>query len=207
MIANKFSDKIKEALKMNLPGYAAQIKMSPKGRVNNLEQMPKDVKKSAVMLLFFLEKNKFHLIFIRRAEDGGSHSGQIGFPGGGFENNDVNLIETAKRETFEEIGIGNVNVLGLLTPIYIPVSNYFVQPVLGFLEEKPKFTLNNDEVSKIHSVNITELLNSKIILKTFEIHKQKIEAPFYIFDDFELWGATAMILSELIEILKNTDNN
>ena len=201
MLNKMFSIKLKSALAKELPGYDAQIKMTPKDRQNILSDMPKNVKKSGVMLLLFLHENEYNLVFIKRAIDGGRHSGQIGFPGGGFEKEDLDLLETAKRETEEEIGVSGINILGKLTPIYIPVSNYYVLPVVGVLEFKPKFIPCKNEVSKIHFTEINEIINAKIVDKTFKINEHKINAPFYIYKNFEVWGATSMILAEFIEVL------
>ena len=202
MVSDKFSIKLKKALANELPAYDAQVKMTPKDRKNDLSDMPQNVKRSGVMLLLYFYENEYNLVFIKRAIDGGSHSGQIGFPGGGYESTDNDLIATAKRETNEEIGVEGIEVVGLLTPIYIPISNYFVQPVVGIINYKPNFILCKNEVSKIHTASLATVVNAKIVNKKFKINEHIIEAPFYIYDGFEVWGATSMILAEFIEILK-----
>ncbi len=203
---NNFANKLSNALSKDLPGFETQKQMAPKGRQHKVSTMPEGVKKSAVLLLIYLSDNEYKLVFIKRANDGGRHSGQIAFPGGKFEEEDENLKATALRETEEEIGVSKVKIVGTLSSIYIPVSNYFVQPVVGILNKKPRFTKSDDEVETIYSVNINELVRTNIITKTFEINGQTITAPFYIFNNFELWGATAMILSEFIEVLNTSLN-
>jgi len=204
---NNFSNKLTNALSKDLPGLEAQMRMTPIGRQNKISEIPRDVKKSAVLLLIYFHEDEFSIVFIKRAIDGGRHSGQIAFPGGGFENYDTDLKATAIRETEEEIGVSKVKLLGTLSSIYIPVSNYFVQPVVGILNYKPKFTKSIDEVSEVYSVKLKRVTNAKIISNTFEINNQTITAPFYIFNGFEVWGATAMILSEFIEVLDKIDTD
>lgn len=203
----EFTNILSNALSKDLPGFETQKKMAPFGRHHEVSKMPEGVKKSAVLLLIYLHQGEYKLVFIKRANGGGSHSGQIAFPGGKHEKNDKNLIATALRETKEEIGVLNITSIGTLSSIYIPVSNYFVQPIVGILNKQPTFTKNINEVELIYSVNIKELLSAKIITKTFKINKKTITAPFYIFNNFELWGATAMILSEFIEVLNASLNN
>jgi len=201
---NNFLNKLTYALSKDLPGLDFQIRMLPKGRNSKTSKMPEDVKKSAVLLLIYFFENEFNIVFIKRADDGGRHSGQIAFPGGGYEEYDTDLTETAIRETEEEIGVSEVKVLGILSSIYIPVSNYFVQPVVGILNYKPIFSKSLNEVSEVYSIKLKDIKNANVISKTFEINNQIVTAPFYVFDEFEVWGATAMILSEFIEVLNKT---
>ncbi len=200
---NTFYNKLSFALKKALPGSEAHNKMLPKGREKSIPKNTTGIKKSAVMLLCYLYENEFYFILIKRAKDGGKHSGQIALPGGGVEKFDKDILETAIRETKEEIGVTNIKIAGLLSPIYIPVSNYIMQPVIGLLNKKPIFTKCENEVDKIYSVKINDIVNTKIITKTLKINNEQIVAPFYIINDIEIWGATAMVLSEFIEILKN----
>ncbi len=191
-------------LKKKLPGLKSQSKMIAKGRGDflSLKKLER-TKKSAVLVLLYKENKQVFIVFIKRAEDGGSHSGQIAFPGGKVEKFDKNFIETALRETEEEIGVSKkpIKVLGKLTSLFIPVSNYDVQPIVGILNKKPKFKRNISEVAEIYCVNLIDLINAKVINKTFKIHNIEISAPFYILNKIEIWGATAMVVSEFIEII------
>ncbi len=193
------------ALKNDLPGEASHLKMIPESRLNTSLDFDKNtVKKSAVLLLLFPENNSLKLLFIKRATDGSSHSGQIAFPGGKFENKDNDLKETALRETEEEVGIKkkDIQILKQLTSLFIPVSNFSVNPFIGIIEYKPAINMNIDEVEDIFTVDLKEILSAKKTERTFNIRNQTITAPFFIFDEFEIWGASAMILSEFIDLIK-----
>ncbi len=193
------------ALKNDLPGEVSHLKMIPESRLNtSLNFDKKTVKKSAVLLLLFPEDNSLKLLFIKRATDGSSHSGQIAFPGGKFENKDNDLKETALRETEEEIGIKkkDIQVLKQLTSLFIPVSNFSVNPFVGIIEYKPVISMNSDEVEEVFTVDLEEILSAKRTERTFNVRNQTITAPFFIFDEFEIWGASAMILSEFIDLIK-----
>lgn len=204
--------KIKTELKKDLPGLPFQAKMAPSTRLHNYDPNPAGARRGGVLLMLYFEKTMLQIIFIRRAKDGGAHSGQIAFPGGKFEEPDKTIIETAKRETFEEIGVSanKVDILGRLTNLYIPVSNYIVHPVVGFTNNKPKFKLNKSEVSEIIISPIGFFLNGENIEKgkikletpqTISDHRW-IETPYYKLNGNILWGATAMIMSEFSEVIR-----
>jgi len=202
---NEIKDKLLKAFRNDLPGSASQLKMIPESRLNiSFDIDAEKIKKSAVLLLLVPENGSFQLLFIKRANDGGRHSGQIAFPGGKFELEDNSLINTALRETEEEIGINKVQVeiLKSLTPLIIPVSNFSVKPFVGMLNAKPEIKINSDEVQKVYGLDIKDILKAERIEKTFIVRNQKIKAPFYIFNEFEIWGASAMILSEFADLLK-----
>ncbi len=199
-----YINKLIVELKNTLPGYESQKQMVPKGRI------PKDIifekesiKKSGVLILLHPDNGDVYVSFIKRVTDGSKHSGQIAFPGGKVEPEDKNITETAVREAEEEIGVKakDIEILGSLTPLFIPVSNYDVQPVVGSIDYKPEFVKSPDEVDEIHSVSIQELKEAYTVCKTFEVRNETITAPYYIMDNIEIWGATAMMLSEFIEVL------
>src|SRR5690606_7847625 len=128
----------------SLPGEAAHLKMSPSLRVRTSEvakQPGFNPKQSAVIILLYPENDIWYNVLIKRPEYKGTHSGQIAFPGGRFEENDVTFDITALRECEEEIGVSRelITVLGKLTEIYIPPSNFMVHPYIGYCEEKPVF--------------------------------------------------------------------
>lgn len=199
-----FISKLIEELKKSLPGQESQMKMIPKGRRTNISYSEnKNIKKSAVLILLFPEKDDIYIVLIKRATDGSKHSGQIALPGGKFENEDCDLFKTAVREAEEEIGVKrkDVDVIGHLTSLFIPVSNYFVQPVVGRINYKPEFIRSINEVDEIYTVKLQELKEAYTVCKTFNINGKQLTAPFYIINDIKVWGATAMILSEFIEVL------
>lgn len=203
---DKFVNKLKREFNNKLPGFNSQIKAAPKSRddLNNLVETD-DPKKSAVLILLYPENDKIYIPFIKRVTDGSMHSGQIAFPGGKFEQSDKNMKSTALREAEEEIGIdqNKVKVLKELTPLYIPVSNYLVWPYVGVADKMPDFVKSDSEVDVIFKVNIKELCEANIVYKEFSVRNTSINAPFFILKDIEIWGATAMILSEFIDILRN----
>ncbi len=202
---DKIKEKLLRAMQNDLPGEKSHIKMIPESRLNiSYDINSETVKKSAVLLLLFPENGTFKLLFIKRATDGSSHSGQIAFPGGKFEDSDNGLINTALREAEEETGIhkNDVKVIKSLSSLFIPVSNFSVYPFVGIINYKPEINLNSDEVQEVYELDITELLSAKRIEKSFTVRGQKLTAPFYIFCEFEIWGASAMILSEFIDLIK-----
>ena len=139
-----------------LPGIEAQFKLAPKMRLeyNTRKNIANNPKIAAVLALFYPnQENKVSLLLTKRANYNGTHSGQISFPGGKVEISDLNLKETALRETFEEVGVTKkeINVIREITEVYIPPSNFSVTPFIGILNYKPEFKLNS-EVAKIIEV-------------------------------------------------------
>ncbi len=200
-----FADRLRKLSKGSLPGIVAHQQMLPQhSRSSAPLHKEKAVRESAVLVLFYPEAGDFYMPVIRRAFDGKKHSGQIAFPGGKYEPEDKTLITTALREAQEEVGIEpeKVEVLKKMTPVYIPVSNYQVQPILGITNQKPDFHPNFSEVDTIFSLNVSDFLNVKPVTKNFILGDKNLTAPFYILGEVEIWGATAMIMSELKEILK-----
>ncbi len=187
-----------------LPGIDAQKIMAPLNRIDeNYEVAPKQAKKSAVMLLIFEDCNELYLTLIERSKQGGVHAGQIALPGGKTEDIDSNHIETAIRETYEEVGvtIKHSQIIGELTPLYIPVSNFTVKPVVALANSRPNFSINRSEVEKLHILPLKKLIKSPIVIKKLKINNKLEDIPFFIQGETEIWGATAMIISELRELL------
>ena len=160
--------------------------------------------KSAVMIVFFVDDNRLYFPLIKWTEDGLIHGGQVSFPGGKSEKNDADIIDTAIRETWEEVGlcVKKENVIGQLTNLFIPVSNYEVTPVLAFCEGIPIFKANATEVQYVILSDLNKLLNSEALKsKTMDFKGQKIVTPYYDIDGEVVWGATAMILTEIMDLL------
>ena len=157
---------------------------------------------AAVMVLFYPSKGKTHLVFIKRNEYDGPHSAQVSFPGGAREAGDQSLEETALRETREELGInGKIEVLGTLSPLHIPVSNFMVYPFVGWMVEIPVFRPDPSEVQYVIEATLSDLLDpSNRDSETLYHHAQPIEAPFYLVGKEKIWGATAMMLSEVLHL-------
>ena len=200
-------NEIRQNLQNQLPGNAAQLRMAPShrdGLVRNFDES-RLIRKSAVLISLFPENDKIYTLLIKRASYDGVHSGQVSFPGGKFEESDESLVYTALREAQEEIGIDplKVEVLGTLTPLFIPVSNMEVLPVIGLLQEKPELHLNLEEVEFTIQVPICHLKNpNNHLSKTISIQDYSIEAPYIKVDCEDVWGATAMIISEFIELYR-----
>ena len=195
---------------LDLLGEASHAKMSPPYRVELaklLEENRTKAKNAGVMALFYpnVEKQTQLVLILRKAYKG-VHSAQIGFPGGKFERGDKDLLYTALRETKEEIGveISKQNVVKALSPLYIPPSNFIVHPFLGLIEETPKFYKQEDEVEDILEVGLLDFLNEKnsVTTKVSTSYKMKVDVPAFNFNGHIVWGATAMMLSELKDLLK-----
>ena len=198
-----FYQTLKEELALSLPGIDSQLKMAPKHRKTDPDG---DVKQNAAVSIVIIpsERKEKEIILIKRPEYNGHHSGQISFPGGKEEQDDKNLLETAIRETYEEIGIelAKDNFIGALTPLFIPVSQFMVYPYL-FIEGTIKdYTIDPAEVDYIIQFQLKKLLDVSLIKTTrIQISDHTITTPYYAIGDEIVWGATAMILSEFVEIL------
>ncbi|MFZ4413709.1 MAG: NUDIX hydrolase [Bacteroidales bacterium] len=209
MFINKFITDLKLELAKDLPSKKAHQRMMPSVRVlSPLDySINASTKQSGVLILLYPKENNLYTVFIQRQDYDGVHSGQIAFPGGKFEKEDITLIQTALREANEEVGIdiSSVEVLGQLSELFISHSNFLVLPVVAYMPVAPLFILNNKEVKKIIEVNINEILASESISENEFIGagNKKIQAPCYNFNNNMVWGATAMIVSELHCILEN----
>ncbi|MBE9467208.1 MAG: CoA pyrophosphatase [Bacteroidetes bacterium] len=203
---DSFIEKLQYQLRKKLPGEKVQRIMAPPLRLNNSTN--KTTIKSSVLILLYPLNNEIYTVFIKRAEYDGFHSSQISFPGGKYENVDNDLSKTALRETHEEIGVNpnSINIIGQISSIYIPVSNYTALPYIGYLKEKPEFKIDNFEVSRIINVKIRELMDNKNNQTgIFKVGNKLIEAPCYNANGDKIWGATAMMVSEFLKIVKQTD--
>jgi 8-oxo-dGTP pyrophosphatase MutT (NUDIX family) len=210
MTVSAFASLMKEELKNPLPGRAVQFTMSSIRRIRELFEFADQSKavKSSVLILLYPSgtEGSIHIVLTLRPTYEGIHSGQISLPGGKFEITDADLCATALRETREEIGIDlpDVKMIGKLSELYIPPSNYIVQPFIGYSEKPLAFTPNTKEVEKIIEVGLSDLLDDRNIKKRHFLVRNgaRIFAPCYIIDGNRIWGATAMILSEFKEIAK-----
>ncbi len=162
--------------------------------------------KAGVLILIFPRKGELSTLLIKRTEYPGPHSGQVSLPGGKREITDRSIIYTALREAGEETGIdaGDITVLGTLTPLYVHISNLEVSPVVGYTDRPPDFRINSKEVEYLILISLKNLLGNTVKTeKNLKIRDEIICAPGYLIDNEYVWGATAMILSEFIEIINN----
>ena len=199
---------LQKAFQGELPGKKAQLLMAPQPidprRI--AAKVPEGHRKSGVLLLFYPDASTIYFPLIKRPQYPGAHSGQVALPGGKVEEGDPDVVYTALREAEEEIGIdaGKVEVIGALTELYIPVSNFLVSPIVGFLDNKPTFIPEQREVARIIPTSLSDLIQPEIVKQTpipFEGGKYW-DTPYFDIAGEVVWGATAMILSELIQVLK-----
>jgi len=201
---------IREKLKNPLPGWEAQKIMAPSYREVELEQakhMISKAKKSAVLILLYEKEGLLHIPFIKRAEYDGAHSGQISLPGGQFEKADDSFEFTARRETEEEIGIKRDEIIfmGQISDLYIPPSNYLVKTFVGYLPYQPNFIIDTKEVQKVIEISLDSFFESDVVKEKPFVSSSSgatKKAPYFEVENIEIWGATAMIISEFIEIIR-----
>ncbi len=197
-------------LTLPLPGEAAQMAMAPLTRKEAFSGHPDldKIKPSAVLVLFYPDHQQVKFVLTERATYNGIHSGQIAFPGGQHEPTDPDLKTTALREAKEEVGINpeQVQIIGELTKMYIPPSHFDVYPFVGFVTEKPDFKVDNTETKEVVEVKLEDFLNpASQTVKTIHHRTGKdVEVPCFYLNNKIVWGATAMILSELLAIIKSS---
>ena len=188
---------------MPLPGATAHQKMLSATRIA-LKILPNErTRRSAVLILFYQHRDEIWLPLILRPKYDGVHAGQMAFPGGRFEKTDESLIRTALREAQEEIGIkaNDVQILGVLSELFIPPSNFYVLPVVGILPYRPDFYPDPREVDQVFEVKFSEMNDEKIVgLTEIDVRGVLIDAPFYDIQGHKVWGATAMMISELLAV-------
>ena len=203
-------DEFKENLKIHLndlPGIEAQLQMTP---ITRLEEMKKLAEKanprlSGVLILFYPLNGRIKIAMMKRPVDNTVHSGQVSFPGGKYEKEDTDLKATALREAWEELGIPQkeVDVIGNLTKLFIPPSNFEVHPWIGFMQNRPEFKLSKDEVDLLIEADLETLLQPETFTNKDISHRtgKLVNVPCFFLDNQIIWGATAMILNELVFII------
>jgi 8-oxo-dGTP pyrophosphatase MutT (NUDIX family) len=204
-----FFDATSAISEVELPSITSHIKMAPLERVKSLQEpiySSLTAKKAAVMMLFYPKERETHLVLIKRNSYPGVHSSQIAFPGGKVDPEDVDFRQTALRETFEEIGISEdkISVVKDFTPLYIPPSDFLVYPFMGVCSTEIEFVLQQEEVAGIIEVPLKTLLDESIISNKIldTSYAKSLEVPVFEIEGHIVWGATAMMLSELKDVLK-----
>jgi 8-oxo-dGTP pyrophosphatase MutT (NUDIX family) len=194
-----------DALKKPLPGHSElPARIEPNKAFGPIAPNDK-TRISAVLLSLYPDKGDVFFPLILRPEYDGTHGGQVAFPGGQAELQDENLARTALREAQEEVGIKaiDVEVMGNLTKIFIPPSNFWVTPYIGFLPYRPDFFPDKREVDKVIEVSLTELINNtKIEKRLIQVRKHKLNTYGFEIQEQWVWGATALMLFEFLEVLK-----
>ena len=205
-----FSNSISKIENLELPGSASHYKMAPMFRVKELESgkiIKQNPRQAAVMALFYPNMDfQTHLLLILRNTYKGIHSNQIALPGGKMERSDPNLLETALRETQEEVGAvrDRITVIRSMSEVYIPPSNFEVTPYLGLYRKEEPFLRQADEVAAIVEVPLHDFMDDgKIFHQVLNTsYAQDVEVPAFKLNGYTVWGATAMILSEIKELFK-----
>ncbi|WP_343593618.1 CoA pyrophosphatase [Flavobacterium sp.] len=199
---------------IELPAVASHLKMAPKERIEGLKNLDIEAlnaRMAGVMMLFYPKQEKTHLVLIVRNTYEGVHSAQIAFPGGKFEKSDFNFENTALRETHEEVGIERekIEIIKKFSPMYIPPSNFLVHPFLGIAKEELSFYPDIREVAGIIELPLSVFLNDEIIIEArlSTSYGANILVPAFNIQNHVVWGATAMILSELRDVLRTTFEN
>ena len=197
---------LKESLQSELPGVNAHSKMLPPGRrLKSNDDELSSVKMSSVLLLLFPEGEQLYICLTKRPQTMKHHPGQISFPGGKVEKDDTSAEMTALREAREEVGIdhGKIEILGKLSDLYVEVSQFSIQPFLAWADQRPDFLVDFGEVEKLILFPVSDFVANEIISEIeLETVTGSLQVKYYPYDGEFIWGATAMILSELIEILK-----
>ena len=201
-----FFPMLKKKLNTPLPGLNAQLNMVPDPRPGNkvYTEVQDSCKRAGVLVLLYLKRTRVFVVLTRRTELVDLHQAQISFPGGQQEEGE-NLEQTALRETCEELGIqvSAFQVLGQLTPLYIPPTNYCIYPIVARMAEQPHFKPSPNEVAEVLEIPLDYLCDPKTVRREmWTLHGMNVEVPFYFFEGHKIWGATAMVLAEFVEILK-----
>ncbi len=196
-------ENIKKALQKKLPGSTSHKKMLPPNRpLAIIEKNNQHLKHSSVLLLLFEENKELFICLIKRPAHMKHHAGQIALPGGRIEKGE-GPVETALRETEEEIGVSpdDITILGVLSKLYVSVSNFLIHPVVGWIDKRPVVIANQDEVEKVVFFPLLHYKNS-FEEEELETVTGKLKVPCIHYLNETIWGATAMILSEFYDILE-----
>lgn len=206
---NIFEQRISKIKDLPLPGENSHYKMAPENRIKELKEVihKRNPRKAAVMALFYPgSENTTHLLCILRKTYEGVHSNQVALPGGKTEKEDGNLKITALRETYEEVGVNpkDVEVVRTISEVYIPPSNFEVQPFIGLYKKPKPFKIQESEVASILEISLTDFLEDLNLTtkKMNTSYAKDISVPAFKLNDYIIWGATAMMLSEIKDLLR-----
>jgi 8-oxo-dGTP pyrophosphatase MutT (NUDIX family) len=198
---------VKQALALpEFDGFKAQLGMAPAGRERlqpNPDLLPRQ---SAVLVLIYPRVGEgLHVILTKRTDSLRGHSGQVSFPGGSVDPEDTCYEDTALRETREELGINTsqVRILGRLSKMWIPPSNFDVIPVVATVNHEPLMTPNPFEVAQVLHLSLDNLVDDRIKCSTqMDFRGTSVDVPYYDVDGHIVWGATAGMLCEFEQRLK-----
>lgn len=196
---------LRGALARPLPGLPTQLGMAPRPRPGTERILDPllNCRRAGVLVLLYPRAGETHLVLTRRTDALENHRGQISFPGGSMDPGE-DAVATALREAMEELGVDpcSLDVLGQLSPLYIPPSDFCIYPVVAAAAEPPAFTPNEDEVAEVLEVSLRHLLAPAARCEElWELRGQPVRVPFYAVGAHKVWGATAMVLCELLALL------
>jgi len=208
MTRDAFLEELEQKLKAAKPGLPAQLKMAPHPRPGQkvYTEVEDICQKAGVMVLVYPRQGIWHLVLIRRTPTVLHHKDQIGFPGGQMEPGE-DFIRTALRETEEEIGVfpSRIKIIGPLTPLFVPPSNFCIYPVVAAADGPLSFNPYPDEVAEIIEVPLRHLTDPRNVREeNWTIRGERVNVPFFAFGEHKIWGATAMILAEFLDVLQRT---
>jgi 8-oxo-dGTP pyrophosphatase MutT (NUDIX family) len=188
-----------------LPGVDAQMRMAPIPRPGWLPgRSPDESRPAAALLLLFPAASPAHVLLTVRSSQLPSHAGQVSMPGGAVEEGE-SLEQAALREASEETGLdpAAVRVLGRLTPLHIPVSGFVLNTVVGVVDARPEFRLADTEVDQILEPSLDDLLAPAAVRRFPRLRDGLFQdVPYFAVDGMQVWGATAMVLAEFLEIVR-----
>lgn len=189
-----------------LPAHRAHRKvMRHRKAIEQLGSIPQSAKQSAVLVLVYPKNDHLHTVFILRQTYKGVHSAQVGFPGGKVEDMDSNIEATALREANEELGISaqKIELLGSLSPLYVPPSNFLINPIVGIQYDTPRFIAEEREVAEVIESPLKAFIGEdKLISTTVNTSYGALKTKAYLINNKIVWGATCMILKEFSEVLE-----
>jgi 8-oxo-dGTP pyrophosphatase MutT (NUDIX family) len=197
--------RVEKGLWAPLPGIPAQLTMAPEPRQGHKAyfEVEDSCRKAGVLVLLYVKDGRLCVLLTRRTERVLHHRGQISFPGG--ERHPGESIEaTALRETVEEMGLdlAAVRILGRLTPLFIPPSNYCIYPTVAHIPGLLVCHAQPEEVAEVIEAPIDHLADpANVCRETWHYGGRDVEVPFYAFESHKIWGATAMVLAELLALV------
>lgn len=210
MITLSLREALRRVLAEPLPGLAAQLRMAPRFRSGpDAPVSIEDLRPAAALLLLYPHGDVWHVPLTVRGSQLRHHTGQISLPGGRIDQGE-SVEDAALREAYEELGVppASVEVLGRLTPLPIPVSGHLLHPVVGLALERPAFRLAADEVDRLIEVPLTELRRADVVKWEERMRSRPpqglMDVPYFEIDDAHVWGATAMVLAEFVELMNGT---
>ena len=201
-----FINSLTQQLIKDLPGKKSHeiMKVSFEDLTIKNNQSLKKSSCAAVLICLFPDRSGWNFFLTRRSDHVTTHKGQISLPGGMIKKEE-SPKDASLRETYEEIGIHSksIKIIGELTPIYVPISNFKVYPFIGWINKKPNIILQKGEVSKIFSISIKDLVNDENLKKEIRyFNEKKAVVPYFHLKNQKIWGATSLIISEFKFILK-----